>query len=412
VAAFEQALGALQHLPDSRDTCEQAIDLRLALRHALGPLGELGRLFDNLQEAQALAETLGDQHRLGWVSAYLLAHFVLAGELDRALVSGQRALAIATALGEVGITVTAQYYLGAVYYMLGNYHQAVEYFQKNVACLHGVLCSERFGLPGLASSLSRSVLVVSLAECGAFAEGRAPAEEGMQIAEAADHPFSRVMTYWGVGLRALCQGDFPQAIAVLTRALDLAQGAYIRLLVPWVAAPLGVAYALAGRTIDALPLLEQAVEQAVAMGFMLHHALRVVWLSEAYLLSGRLDEAGIQAQRALQFSRVHQERGHEAYALRLLGEVAAHRTPPEATQAEAHYQQALAQANALDMRPLAAHIHFDLGTLYSQIGRLEEARTALATAIDMYRAMEMTFWLPEAEAALALLPHVPASRAD
>ena len=176
MAAFEQALGAVQHLPDSHDTHAQAIDLRLALRHALGPLGELGRLFVNLQDAQALAEALGDQHRLGWVSAYLLAHFVLAGELDRALVSGQRALAIAAALGDVGITVTAQYYLGAVYYILGDYHQAVQYFQKNVACLQGALFQERFGLPGLASALSRSVLVVSLAECGVFTEGRALAE--------------------------------------------------------------------------------------------------------------------------------------------------------------------------------------------------------------------------------------------
>ena len=120
----------------------------LALRHALGPLGEIGRLFVTLQDAQGLAEALGDQHRLGRVSAYLLAHFVLAGELDRALASGQRTLAIATALGDVGITVTAQYYLGAVYYILGDYHQAVEYFQKNMVCLHSALLSECFGCLG------------------------------------------------------------------------------------------------------------------------------------------------------------------------------------------------------------------------------------------------------------------------
>src|SRR4029453_9855491 len=100
------------------------------------------------------------------------------------------------------------------------------------------------GLPGLASALSRSVLIVSLAECGVFTEGLALAGEGMQIAEAADHPFSRVMAYWGAGLRALRQGDLSQAIAVLARALHLAQEVYIRLLVPWVAAPLGAAYAL------------------------------------------------------------------------------------------------------------------------------------------------------------------------
>ena len=117
-------------------------------------------------------------------------------------------------------------------------------------------------------------------------------------------------------------------------------------------------------------------------------------------MAGRLDEASTQAQRALEFSRAHQARGNEAYALRLLGEVAAQRHPPQAEQAAAYYQKALALAEELGMRPLQAHCHHGLGTLYSQMGRLEEARAALSTAIDMYHAMEMTFWLPRAEAML------------
>jgi class 3 adenylate cyclase/tetratricopeptide (TPR) repeat protein len=394
VAAFKQALIALQHLPDSRDTREQAIDLHLDLRNAFYPLGEIGRLLVHLEEAAVLAEGLGDPHRLGWVSAYMLAHFLLVGELDRALVSGQRALAIAADLGEVGLTVVAQYYLGGVYRSLGNYRQTIELLQSCVANLHGALLQERFSLHGLASVRSRSVLVLALSERGDFTEGSASAEAGVRIAETADHPYSRVHAYWAVGFRALRQGDFSQAIAVLERALDLAQGAYLWLVVPQVAALLGAAYTLAGRTAEAVPLLERAVEQAVAMGFMFDHALRTVWLGEAYLLAGHLEEAYTQAQYALEFSRAHQEQGYEAYALRLLGEIAAQRTPLETEQAEVHYQQALALAEELGMRPLQAHCHRGLGMLYSQMERLEEAQAALATAIDMYRAMEMTFWRP------------------
>ena len=54
----------------------------------------------------------------------------------------------------------------------------------------------------------------------------------------------------------------------------------------------------------------------------------------------------------------------------------------------------------LGMRPLQAHCHQGLGTLYSQTGQPEHARAELSTAIAMYRDMEMTFWLPQAEAAL------------
>jgi hypothetical protein len=52
------------------------------------------------------------------------------------------------------------------------------------------------------------------------------------------------------------------------------------------------------------------------------------------------------------------------------------------------------------MRPLQAHCHRGLGTLYSRTGQQRQARTELLAAIALYRAMEMTFWLPETEAAL------------
>ena len=130
-------------------------------------------------------------------------------------------------------------------------------------------------------------------------------------------------------------------------------------------------------------------------------AAYVIWLGEAYLLAGRLDEAYTQAQRALEFSCAHQERGNEAYALRLLGEVAAQHHPPQGERAEAHYRQALALAEALGMRPLQAHCHRGLGTLYHKTDRPEQASIELSNAVALYRAMEMTFWLPETTAVLA-----------
>jgi tetratricopeptide (TPR) repeat protein len=89
-----------------------------------------------------------------------------------------------------------------------------------------------------------------------------------------------------------------------------------------------------------------------------------------------------------------------AYALHLLGDVAAHRKPPETEQAEAHYHQALALAEKLGMRPLQAHCHRSLGTLYAMTGQRAQARAELDTAITLYCTMDMTFWLPQAEAAL------------
>jgi len=137
------------------------------------------------------------------------------------------------------------------------------------------------------------------------------------------------------------------------------------------------------------------------MGTMGGQSLWVGYGSEAYLLAGRIEEAVQLAGRALELARAHKERGHEAWALRLLGEIAAHQASPEIEPAKYHYRQALALAEELGMRPLVAHCHLGLGRLYQQTGRREQARAALAAAIDLYRAMDMAFWLPQVEAALA-----------
>jgi tetratricopeptide (TPR) repeat protein len=147
-------------------------------------------------------------------------------------------------------------------------------------------------------------------------------------------------------------------------------------------------------------LLTQAMKQTMATEMIGLLVLCLLSLGEAQLLASRLEEAQALAERALVYAREHQERGHQAYALRTLGEIATRRAPPERDQAEAHYRQALALADELGMRPLQAHCHLGLGTLYAKIGRRELAQAKLSAAIELYRSMAMTFWLPQAEAAL------------
>src|SRR5439155_2886958 len=110
------------------------------------------------------------------------------------------------------------------------------------------------------------------------------------------------------------------------------------------------------------------------------------------------EKAWQHARQALDL--VLQNRGDEAFALHQLGVVQAHADPADVAQAEAHSQQGLALAEALGMRPLVAHCHRGMGTLYAATGQREQARTALAAAIELYRDMDMTFWLPHAEAVL------------
>ena len=147
VECFEQALAVLQHLPERRETLEQAIDLRIDLRHALNSLGQFARMLDLLREAETVAETLGDQPQLGRVTAFLTVSLLPIGA-DRAVASGQRALAIGATLGDFELQVTARYYLGLAYHQFGDYARAIECFRTNVDVLKGDLSRERFTVPG------------------------------------------------------------------------------------------------------------------------------------------------------------------------------------------------------------------------------------------------------------------------
>jgi class 3 adenylate cyclase/tetratricopeptide (TPR) repeat protein len=401
VMCFEQALTALQQLPEGRETIEQAIDLRFDLRGSLQSLGELARIPGCLQEAETLAMALNDQRRLWQVYSLGGQYAWLMGDQERYIELSQRALAIAEALGDFDIRVRATYYLGTAYHTLGDYPRAMDYLRQAVAFVEREPFWKGAGSSSLISVNASLYLSWGLAEVGAFAEGSARAAEMLRIAEAAGMTTSRIQADLAMGLVALRQGGMDKAIAVLERGLGLCQSANLPFWFPRVGSALGCAYTLSGRVAEGLPLLEQAVAQAVAIGQLVFQPLWMAYLAAAYLISGRREDGIVHGERALALAREHKERGHEAWALRLLGEIAARHDPPQVRPAEAHYQQALALATELGMRPLVAHCHHGLGQLYHQTSRAEQARAALTTAIDLYRAMNMTLWLPQAESALA-----------
>ena len=206
---------------------------------------------------------------------------------------------------------------------------------------------------------------------------------------------------WWVGLLSLRQGNLPKALPLLKQAMGICQDADFPSFFASTAAALGAAYTRAGHLAEAMPLLTRALEQAPTTARAESQVFCRLSLAEAQVLAGHLEEAQARAEQALAQARKRQERGHQAYALRLLGDIAARHEPPESESAEAHYRQALALAGELGMRPLLAHCHLGLGTLSGRTGRVEQARVELTAAIELYHAMDMTFWLTQAEAALA-----------
>ena len=405
-SGFEQALVALDHVSETRETRQQAIDVRFDLRSALQAFGEHERVLEHLRDAERLASALGDQDRLGWASAYLSQYLWRMGDPRRAEELGQRALTIA--LAEPGLRrqtpfalqVVANFFLGQGHFNVGDYRRAIEHCQRNVAVLEGKRAYERFGLTGLPSVLSRIWLAWSLAERGEFGDTAVPVGEAVSIAEAVGQPYSVAAAYLNTGHVQLVRGDLAQAIPVLERAVELCKNSDLRAILPTTAAVLGVAYALCGRVTEASLTVEESEALTPAVKIF-DTPTAATALGTVHLLAGKINEAAEAASRTAELAAERGYRGSQASASQLLGEISARHDPPEVAQAEDHYRRALALADELGMRPLVAHCHRGLGTLYRRIGERAQAHEHLSRAVRQYREMNMGFYLTEAEAALA-----------
>jgi tetratricopeptide (TPR) repeat protein len=250
-------------------------------------------------------------------------------------------------------------------------------------------------MAGFPSVFSRAWLSWCLAERGDLAEAITLGEEGVKIAAAADHSYSLIVACSAAGSVYLVKGDLEQAISMLERALVLAQVANLALLVPFVAAPLGAAYDTSGRAAEALPVLERAIDDAASMKLMAHHSLRLARLSEFNLRAGQLDRAAQLASEALQLAQQYQERGNQAWVLRLLGEISLRHDEPSTDETGEFYRRALVIAEELQMRPLRAHCELGLGRFYRVMGKTEKAREHIERANAMFRETGMHFWLSQ-----------------
>jgi tetratricopeptide (TPR) repeat protein len=396
ISNLERALQALERLPDSADTHREGIDIRLELRSSLLPLGELQRIHDYLVEAERLALTLGDPPRQARVFSYLCAYFSVLRDPDQAVPFGQRAVSLAGEVGDLNLQVPASFFLGEALYSLGDYRQGAAVLKANAELVQGDRRYERFGMTGLPGAFSYGLAGACLAELGEFVEAASAAHEAIRIAEAVNHPFTLAHACTSDGFVHLMKGDLDRAARSLDRSAELCRTWSFSIYFANATSRLGYAQMLAGRLEAGLRLLEQAARQAESVGRLYEQASILGWLAEAYLLSGRPEQSVEAARRAFEIADQSRQRGKRAHALRILAQIDAEGGPWRAEQAANTYREALSMAGELGMRPLQAHCHFGLGTLYRRAERVDEAISELKAAIELYDSMEMRLWLEQA----------------
>ena len=392
LVCYERAFNALAHIGESDAKLEQQIDLHLDCRNVLFLRGELSRVGEHLGQAEALAEQLGDQRRLARVLNFQNGYYGLAGDPERAIEAGRRALELPVTQQDAALFAVTRYYTGVAYNRVAQYDRAATILRSGITSVHGDLKFAQFGTAAILSVMLRSHLIQSLALTGGFEEGIERALEAVEIAEQAQHTVSLIHIYSSLGFLYLLKGDFALAVPILEGALALCAEKQISIYVPLVTPRLGYAYVNSGRNEEGLRLIEESIEGSATVGRAAFRALSLTWLAEAQLLLDRLNDAHFHIQQSLDIAKQNKEPGHGALALKVYADIAAQSAPRETAQTEASYRRARELACSMGMRPLQAHCHAGLAKLYLSGGARDLARREWDAANELYRAMAMTSW--------------------
>jgi class 3 adenylate cyclase/tetratricopeptide (TPR) repeat protein len=406
VMLFEQALVAVQHVPEGRASSERAIDLRLDLRPPLLQMGQLERVLQLSREAEGMAEKLGDDQRLARVYTYLINYHYLKGEPELAVEYGERCLRIGDSVHDSVLQALARGYLGYSYHAQGNYRKAEAILKQNVEALESAWGQTEGPQAGISFVTSSGWLAFTLAELGEFEAATTYLDHAERAAAASGHAFTDTIARTLAGLVWLRRGQLDRALPPLQKSLDACREKNLDVWRPVPSSLLGLACVMLGRMDEGLRLLEDGVSLTEALGVRAYLALWTTHLGEGLLADDQVERARTVAQRALDLARTHKERGHQAWALFLLGEIAAYGSEAPSDTAREVFNRALALADELKMRPLAARVELSLGRLHAKAGDRDKAQDHLGRALGLLREMDVRFWAARAAEELMALGHV------
>jgi class 3 adenylate cyclase/tetratricopeptide (TPR) repeat protein len=262
---FEHAVDALYRLPRDRQTLSAAIDARLQARVCYSAMAKHDLCLSHITRAAELARELGDQQRLLACTIYRAGVLNFTGPVHESLTIGTEALRQAEVMDSVPHIAIAGFALGQAYYASGNFREAIEAFAAGSRRLTGDMALMRLGLTGTAAAMCAALQAASHASLGEFTNASTCLALAGDVARRTGRPYDIVSYAYGEGIMRSLQGDDAAAIAAFERALETCRTGDIETYVTTIAGQLGRAYIAAGRVDEALVLLEAALEEAHAL---------------------------------------------------------------------------------------------------------------------------------------------------
>jgi class 3 adenylate cyclase/tetratricopeptide (TPR) repeat protein len=348
---FARALAVLGRLDRTSEVLVRIIDLHMSQYNARYKFGELHGARTNLVEAERLAAGLNDSTRLGRVLFQQCYHLAAIGDVTGAIKAGERAVAITDCGEDLYGRVSSRTMLARALYAKGWYREVIGHLRPVIEVLGEDISRGDIGWGMNRTFMARVWLLLCCAELGQFAEAAALADVAGRLSAQVERGREHEGSVWlrvAVGRLAVLQRNYAKAVETLEPALPPCESEFA-IYFSRVASALGVAHARLGLVARGVALLRQAVSRDQAIDFYFGFGLLLAQLGEVLLLADDTDGALDTGTRALKAARSSGEESSEAWALWLLGDVAARLHPSEAA---AHYREALAISDRLGMAPL------------------------------------------------------------
>jgi class 3 adenylate cyclase len=400
---YERAFEAISRVDGGRDRDAADIDLRLEMRTVLWRLGRVERMTQLFADAETLAARLGDPRRLNAIYAFLLQYHWAMGDPRRALEFGARCLEAAKTLGDRGLAVVGNLYLGHIYHCTGEPDKGVPALQRNIDMLAAEPALEQAGISGLPYPMSCAWASLSLADTGDFDAAERLAIMGEAVARKADHAYSLAVTQLARGNAATVRGDAAAAIAIVEPALATCREKHF---VGWVmiaAWTLTTAYLDAGRPAEALAICREGRALKDGSGAKVWRGREQALLTEAHVANHLISEARAVADDAVASAIRQHEVVSEGLARLALAAVLAAGRPQTPADALAEIERAQSLLDSRNARPWSARADLRRGEIQAKAGDRPAAERSLAAALTKFTALGMSRLAERAQAMLQAL---------
>lgn len=369
---FDRALEAQTHLPEAAPNWERGISLRIGLRAALGSQGDLRRNGALMEQASALALRLGDERRSAQLDGLAAMGLANIGELEQAVLVGERGSSIAARAGHVPTALALAFGLGQAHWYRGDFSGTIGALTPRLPDARGPHRMAAAGSIGTASLMGLVCLSKAHAARGEFQLAFDLAAEGEALAMETGQPYDSAHAPLATGFAHLMQGDDAAAVQAFEAGSAAARSAGIVLQIVSHARYLGRAYAALDRFDEAYALLDEALAKSRELNLLGLTAWCMAALSHVHLASGSpAADATVAAAGAM--ASKHGYRPVYGICLRLAGDCYASRL--EWAEAIEKYRAASQLLEQLGMLPELTRAQLALAAALEQAGKASQAAT-------------------------------------